>query len=136
MAAQKVLDALGVDLPVAGMVKDEKHRTRGFLYGGTESDRDTNRALLKYISGIQEEVHRFAIEYHRGLRSKKMKKSVLDEIPGIGENRKRVLLEAFGSLEAIAEAGPEVLQKLPGMNRVIAEKVIKHLNNSIVKNEL
>lgn len=136
VAAQQVMNALGVDIPVAGMVKDEKHRTRGFLYGGTEFDRDTNRVLLKYIGVIQEEVHRFAIEYHRGLRAKKMKKSVLDEIPGIGESRKKALLETFGSIEGIAKAGPDALQNLPGMNRVVAQKVIKHLNNSIVKNEL
>ena len=134
-AAEQVLAALGVRIPVAGMVKDEKHRTRGLIIQGEEKRLKDNRTLLRYISTIQEEVHRFAIEYHRGLRAQKLKKSVLDDIPGIGEKRKTALLKELGSIEAIAAADLEVLAGIPGMNRVAAESVKKHLNNMIVKNE-
>ena len=134
-AAEKVVKAMGLSIHVSGMVKDEKHRTRGFLYRKLEYDRSTHRALLNYIGIIQEEVHRFAIEYHRGLRAKKLKKSVLDEIPGIGERRKQLLFETFGSIEGIVAAGVDGISSLAGMNQGIAEKVMEHLNNSIVKNE-
>ena len=134
-AIEQVLTALRVECPVAGMVKDEKHRTRGLLYGGKEWNREENRTLLRYVAQIQEEVHRFAVEYHRGIRAKKIQKSVLDDIPGVGQRRKQLLLSTFGSVEAIVEAGQEAIQGLPGMNRIVAEMVIKHLNNSIVKDE-
>jgi excinuclease UvrABC nuclease subunit len=134
-AVEQVLAALKIKIPVAGMVKDEKHKTRGLLLQGEEKDLKDNRTLLRYISTIQEEVHRFAIEYHRGLRAKKLKKSVLDSIPGIGEKRKAALLKELGSIEAISAADVEVLAGIPGMNRAAAESVKKHLNNSIVKNE-
>ena len=78
---------------------------------------------------VQNEVHRFAIDYHQGLRSKKLKASVLDEIPGIGEKRKIALLSVLGSIDAIANADIEVLQNIPGMNRTIAERVKEYLKN-------
>lgn len=134
-AAKQVLIALKIQIPVAGMVKDEKHRTRGLIVEGEEKRLKDNRILLRYISTIQEEVHRFAVEYHRGLRAKKLKKSLLDNIPGIGEKRKAALLKELGSIEAIAAADVEILAGIPGMNRVAAESVKKHLNNLIVKNE-
>ncbi len=80
--------------------------------------------------------HRFAIEYHRGIRSKKLKASVLDEIPGIGEKRKLALLIHYGDIESIASASTEELASVRGMNRQAAENVKKHLNNSVEKNEL
>lgn len=128
-AAKQVLTALEVRIPTAGMVKDSKHRTRGLVYNGAESDLRQNRVLFRYIAEIQEEVHRFAIEYHRSLRAKKYNKSVLDDIPGIGEKRKKALLSELGSIEAIASADIDVLKKIPGINRLAAEKVKKHLNN-------
>ena len=85
--------------------------------------------MFRYIAYIQEEVHRFAVEYHRDLRAKKIKKSILDDIPGIGEKRKKALLTEMGSIESIASAEIDVLQKIPGMNRAAAEMVKKHLNN-------
>lgn len=133
---EQVLTAMGVVIPVAGMVKDEHHRTRGLVYKQKELDLRTNPVLFKYIASIQEEVHRFAIDYHRGLRSKKLKKSVLDEIEGVGEKRKLALLSAFGSIEAIRQANIEDLSQVAGMNRVVAEKIHQHLNNSIVKEPL
>ena len=128
-AAEQVLSALGVQVPVAGMVKDERHKTRGLIFKGIESDLKKNRYLFRYIAYIQEEVHRFAVEYHRDLRAKKIKKSILDDIPGIGEKRKKALLTEMGSIESIASAEIDVLQKIPGMNRAAAEMVKKHLNN-------
>ncbi len=116
-AAEQVLTALKIKIPAAGMVKDERHRTRGLVLWGEEKDLKDNRVLLRYIAMIQEEVHRFAIEYHRGLRAKKLQKSLLDQVPGIGEKRKEALLRELGSIDAILNAEPEVLEKVPGMNR-------------------
>ena len=127
-AVEQVLTEMKVHIPVAGMVKDEKHKTRGLILKGEEMDLLDNRVLLRYISTIQEEVHRFAIEYHRGLRAKKLKKSVLDDVPGIGDKRKTALLRELGSIEAIGAAQIETLEKIPGMNRKAAENVKKHLN--------
>ncbi|MDD3350367.1 MAG: excinuclease ABC subunit UvrC [Eubacteriales bacterium] len=135
-AVGQVLLALGVDIPIAGMVKDEKHRTRGIVYRGEEKELKSEPLLYRYISGIQDEVHRFAIEYHRGQRAKKLQKSELDEIPGIGEKRKQILFKTFGSIEAIATAEMEALRSLPGMNQAAAEAVKKHLNNYVVKKEI
>ncbi len=130
---EQVLSALNVAIPVAGMVKDDHHRTRGLVYQQSELDLKRNPVLFKYIASIQEEVHRFAIDYHRGLRSKKLQKSILDEIEGVGEKRKMALLSAFGSIDAIRQASIEELGKISGMNRSVAEKIHQHLNNSIVK---
>jgi excinuclease UvrABC nuclease subunit len=135
-AARQVLNALGIEIPVAGMVKDSRHRTRGLVINGQEIDISGDRPMFRFISKIQDEAHRFAIEYHRGLRSKKLKASVLDEIPGIGEKRKLALLIYYGDVEAIASAEIEELASVRGMNRQVAENVKKHLNNSVVKNEL
>ena len=133
-AALEVANALKLHIPIAGMVKDERHRTRGLVYGGQENDLKDNRAILRYISLIQKEVHRFAIEYHRGLRSKKLKKSILDDIPGIGEKRKAALFKELGSIENIRNADVETLRKIEGMNLIAAENVLEHLNKLIVKN--
>ena len=100
-AAKSVLAALRLDIPVAGMVKDDKHRTRAILFEGKETSLKGMQELFAYCGRIQEEVHRFAIEYHRSLRGKSMSRSVLDGIPGIGEKRKLSLLEHFGSVDAI-----------------------------------
>jgi len=135
-AVELVLKALGAEIPVAGMVKDEKHRTRGLIYQEEEMDLQGDRPLYRYISRIQEEVHRFSVEYHRGQRAKKLKQSVLDDIPGIGEKRKQILLKNFESIEAMAGAGIEELKALPGMNLAAAEAVKNHLNNSVVKKEI
>ncbi len=125
-AVEQVLTALNTRIPVAGMVKDDKHRTRGLLLGGEERDLKDNRVLLRYISTIQEEVHRFAIEYHRGLRAKRLKKSALDDIPGVGEKRKAALLKELGSIKAISSSDIDTLAKIPGMNRAAAESIRRH----------
>lgn len=139
--ALEVIDATGFDIPVVGMVKDDHHRTRALVYrapegsaGEGESWREIDLAdkplLFKYIGTVQEEVHRFAIEYHRKLRNKSLQKSVLDDIPGIGPARRRALLEAFGSVEKIKEAasgtdGVELFSEIQGMNKAAAENVVE-----------
>lgn len=122
-AVEKVLSAMKVAIPVAGMVKDEHHRTRGLTYRGQELDLKQTPELFRYIGTIQEEVHRFAIEYHRGLRGKAVQRSVLDEISGVGAKRRGMLLTHFGSVDAIRQADVEMLAKAPGMNRAVAESV-------------
>jgi excinuclease ABC subunit C len=124
-AAEQVVKAMKLSIPVAGMVKDDKHRTRGLVYRDQELDLKNNPVLLKYIAAVQEEVHRFAIEYHRGIRNKSLQRSALDEIQGIGEKRRNSLLSYFGSIEKIKEATLEELCKVPGINRPAAEKVIE-----------
>lgn len=132
-AVAQVLSAMQVDIPIAGMVKDDHHRTRGLVYEGRELDLKKVPELYRYIGTIQEEVHRFAIEYHRGLRGKALQKSLLDEIPGVGEKRKLALLSHFGSIDAIREAEVDQMLELPGMTRPVAENIKNHLKNTIVK---
>ena len=122
-AVEKVLFAMQVAIPVAGMVKDDHHRTRGLVYQGRELDLKQVPELFRSIGSIQEEVHRFAIEYHRGLRGKALQRSVLDEIPGVGAKRRGALLAHFGSVEAIRQASVEQLAEAQGMNRAAAESV-------------
>jgi excinuclease ABC subunit C len=124
-AAEQVLSAMKVDIPVAGMVKDDKHRTRGLLYRELELDLKEDPALFRYIASIQEEVHRFAIDYHRGLRKKSLQKSALDTIDGIGEKRRNALLTHFGSIDRIREATLEELCQAPGITKPAAEKVLE-----------
>ena len=125
-AAKDVLLALGLDVPVAGMVKDDKHRTRALLYEGRETELKGRQELFAYCGRLQEEVHRFAIEYHRSLRGKSVRRSVLDSIPGIGEKRKMSLLNTFGSVDAIKGASLEALAAAPGMNVRAAEQVFEY----------
>ena len=124
-AAEQVTSALGLDppIPVLGMVKDERHRTRGLVTGDTEIDLKQWPELFHLIGAIQEEVHRFTVEFHRGVRGKKVTKSELDEIPGIGEKRRRALLLKFGGIEGVKNATIEELAAVPGMNRAAAEAV-------------
>ena len=124
-AAEQVLSAMRIDIRVAGMVKDDKHRTRGLLYGERELDLKENPVLFRYIASIQEEVHRFAIEYHRGLRKKSLQKSALDTIEGIGEKRRNTLLSHFGSIDRIKEATFEELCQVPGITKPAAEKIVE-----------
>lgn len=127
-AVSQVLNAMKVDIPVAGMVKDDHHRTRGLVYQGRELDLKKEPELFRYIGTIQEEVHRFAIEYHRGLRGKALQRSLLDDIPGVGEKRKLALLTHFGSIDAIREADEEKLMEVPGMTHTVAENIRVHFS--------
>ena len=118
-----VLEKLDLHIPVCGMVKDDHHRTRGLYYNNIEIPIDTHSAGFHLITRVQDEAHRFAIEYHRSLRGKKSIQSILDEIPGIGEARRKALMRAFGSLEAVRDAEVEDLAALDGMNQRAAQSV-------------
>ena len=121
--ALQVLEELKLDIPVCGMVKDDKHRTRGLYYRNKELPINTSSELFKLITRIQDETHRFAIEYHRSLRKKSQVRSILDDIKGIGPARRRALMKCFQSLEAIKEATIEELLKVPSMNKASATEV-------------
>ena len=121
--ALKVLGELGLSIPVCGMVKDDHHRTRGLYYNNLEIPIDTSSEGFRLITRIQDEAHRFAIEYHRSLRSKEQVHSLLDDIPGVGETRRKALLRRFKSLENIRDASLEELRETESMDRKSAEQV-------------
>ena len=121
--ALKILERLGLSIPVCGMVKDDNHRTRGLYYQNVEIPIDRYSEGFKLITRIQDEAHRFAIEYHRSLRSQGQVRSVLDDIEGIGPARRKALMRRFKSLEAIRDASLEELSSTEGMNRRAAESV-------------
>ena len=114
--ALQVLENLGLQIPVCGMVKDDFHRTRGLYYNNVELPIDTRSEGFKLITRVQDEAHRFAIEYHRSLRGKQQVHSVLDDIPGIGPARRKALMRAFPSAEEIRNASEEELASVPSMN--------------------
>lgn len=121
--ALEVLEKLHLDIPVCGMVKDDHHRTRGLYFNNIEIPIDKNSEEFRLITRIQDEAHRFAITFHRDLRSKKQVHSILDDIEGIGEVRRKALMREFKSFEAIKEASIEELTKIPAMNESAAQKV-------------
>ena len=121
--AEQVLEKLRIDIPVCGMVKDDNHRTRGLYFHDREIPISHSTEGFKLITRIQDEVHRFAIEYHRLLRSKGQIHSVLDDISGIGPARRKALMKQFKSLEAIREASVEELRQTPSMSEQAAKKV-------------
>jgi excinuclease ABC subunit C len=123
--ALEVLDELHIHIPVCGMVKDDNHRTRGLYFNNVELPIDTHSEGFKLITRIQDEAHRFAIEYHRSLRSKAQVKSVLDDIPGVGPARRKALMRHFKSIEEIKAASAEELAELPEMNRACAESIVE-----------
>ena len=122
--ALSVLEELGIDIPVCGMVKDDNHRTRGLYYHNIELPSDTHSEGFKLITRIQDEAHRFAIEYHRSLRSKTQVRSVLDDIPGVGPARRKALMRHFKSLEEIRQATVEDLMEIPEMNERTAQEIV------------
>lgn len=128
--ALAVLDELHLNIAVCGMVKDDNHRTRGLYYNNVEIPIDTHSEAFKLITRIQDETHRFAIEYHRSLRSKTQVKSILDDIPGVGEQRRRDLMKHFQSLDAVKAASVEDIAELPSMNRAAAQKVFDFFHKS------
>ena len=126
--ALQVLDELHLNIPVCGMVKDDYHRTRGLYYHNEEIPIDKSSEAFRLITRIQDEAHRFAIEYHRQLRSKGQVHSILDDIDGIGPARRKALMRSYSSLDAIREASVEELAKIPSMNEKAAESVYKFLH--------
>ena len=121
--ARKVLGELGIDIPVCGMVKDDNHRTRGVYFNNVEIPIDTSGEGFHLVTRIQDEAHRFAIEYHRSLRSREQVHSVLDDIPGIGERRRKALMRRFRGIEGIREASVEELAETESMNAASAKQV-------------
>ena len=121
--ALSVLDELKLNIPVCGMVKDDNHRTRGLYYNNEEIPIERGSEGFKLITRIQDEAHRFAIEYHRSLRSKGQVHSILDDIPGIGPARRKALMRAFTSIDEIKAASEEQLKEIPAMNEQAAKAV-------------
>ncbi len=122
-AVKKVLELNDVDIPLWGMYKDDKHRTKGLICKEKEIELDKTTNLYRFIASIQEEVHNYAITYHRSLRNKALTKSILDDIQGIGEKRKKSLLNHFKDVDAIKKATMEELLEVDGMNKSIADNV-------------
>ncbi len=121
--ALKVMDAVGVHVPVCGMVKDDHHRTRGIYFNNVEIPIDRDSEGFRLVTRIQDEAHRFAIEYHRSLRSKEQVHSVLDDIKGIGPARRRALMKAFQTLDDLKAASEEELAQVEGMNSLSARQI-------------
>ena len=121
--ALSVLEELNIHIPVCGMVKDDNHRTRGLYYNNVELPIDSRSEGFKLITRIQDEAHRFAIEYHRSLRSKSQVKSVLDEIPGVGPARRKALMRHFKSIEDVKNATVEELCQVPEIPVNVAEQI-------------
>ena len=128
--ARKVLGELGIDIPVCGMVKDDNHRTRGVYFNNVEIPIDTSGEGFHLVTRIQDEAHRFAIEYHRSLRSKEQVHSVLDDIPGIGGTRRKALMRRFWSVENIRDASVEELSQTESMNVQSAEAVYQFFHRA------
>lgn len=125
-AVKAVMDAFRLTIPVVGLAKDDAHRTRAVVFtDGSETDLKSEPLLFSYAGNIQEEVHRFAITFHRGTRGKKMTHSVLEEIPKIGPKRRKALMEKFRSIDAIRKASYEELMETEGMNSKAAESVLE-----------
>ena len=135
-AVKAVVDAFRIAIPVVGLAKDDAHRTRAIVFDdGHEIDLRDNRLLFSYCGNIQEEVHRFAITYMSGVKGKKMIRSALEDIPGIGPKRRGELLNKFGSIKAIKNATYEELMEVDGMNSKAAESVLEFFANSGGKSE-
>ncbi|MEG0109355.1 MAG: helix-hairpin-helix domain-containing protein, partial [Lachnospiraceae bacterium] len=133
--ALQVMERLQLNIPVCGMVKDDNHRTRGLYYQNQEISIDKTSEGFRLITRIQDEAHRFAIEFHRKLRSQGQIHSILDDIPGIGSARRKDLMRHFACLEDIKEASVEQLKGLPTMNEKSAEGVYKFFHDYAILKE-
>ena len=131
--ALQVLEELKLNIPVCGMVKDDNHRTRGLYYNNEEIPIDKHSEGFKLTIRVQDEAHRFAIEYHRSLRSKEQVHSVLDDIPGIGPARRKALMKAFVNIGDIRDASVEELAKIPGIPENVAKDIYSFFHGSVVR---
>ena len=131
--AESVLRELGIVIPVCGMVKDDRHRTRGLYFQGSEIPVNTCSEGFHLMTRIQDEVHRFAIEYHRSLRSKEQVHSVLDDIKGIGPARRKSLMKYFKDIGKIKEASVEELCKADGITEKTAEEIYRFFHTATSK---
>ena len=128
--ALEVLQSLNIDIPVCGLVKDDKHQTRGIIYNNNELIINKGSNLMQLIRRIQDEVHRFAITYHRSLRDKRTLHSVLDDIPYVGEKRRRALLMKFGSVDNIKKASMQELLETQSIDKKSAESIYNYFNGN------
>ena len=128
-AVQNVLDQNNLQIPLWGMFKDDKHRTKGLVTKSQEIVLDRTTNLYRFVASIQEEVHNYAITYHRSLRKKSLTKSVLDDIPGIGEKRKKNLLSHFKNIESIKAATFEQLLEVESINKTAAENIYNYFKS-------
>lgn len=129
--ALSVLEELHINIPVCGMVKDDNHRTRGLYFNNVELPIDTHSEGFRLITRIQDEAHRFAIEYHKSLRSKVQVKSILDDIPGVGPARRKALMRHFKSLGDIKNATVEELMEIPELNEKTAEQIVSFFRDKV-----
>ncbi|MBE6067228.1 MAG: excinuclease ABC subunit UvrC [Clostridium lundense] len=128
--ALEVLREFNIDIPVCGMVKDDKHNTRGLIYNNEELPIKKHSNIMRLITRIQDEVHRFAITYHRSLRNKTTFHSILDDIPGVGERRRKELLKKFGSIESIKKAGYEEILETPSIDKKSAQNIVEFFKDN------
>lgn len=129
-AVKKVLKENGEDIPLWGMYKDDRHRTKGLLNGEKTIELDRTTSLYRFVAGIQEEVHNYSISYHRSLRDKNMTKSILDDIPGIGPKRKKALMDKFKDVDKLKKASKEDLVAIDGITDRLADEVLRHINRA------
>lgn len=129
-AVSAVLNELNIEIPRFGMVKDDKHRTRGLICEEREIDLQSNLPLLRFVTSIQDEAHRFALQYNVNLRKKRYIKSSLDEISGIGPKKKKALIKKFGSVKGISEAAVEEISAVDGINTTLAQIIKDYLQNN------
>lgn len=129
-AVKKVLEENGEDIPLWGMYKDDRHRTKGLLNGEKTIELDRTTSLYRFVAGIREEVHNYSISYHRSLRDKKMTKSILDDIPGIGPKRKKALMDKFKDVDKLKEASKDDLVAIDGITDKLADEVLRHINRA------
>lgn len=128
--ALEVLRSFNIDIPVCGMVKDDKHNTRGLIYNNIEVEIKPTSNVMHLITRIQDEVHRFAITYHRTLRDKRVLHSVLEDIPNVGEKRRKELLKRFGSIESIKKASLEELLDTPSIDKKAADSILSYFKDN------
>lgn len=128
--ALEVLREFNIDIPVCGMVKDDKHNTRGLIYNNEELPIKKYSNIMRLITRIQDEVHRFAITYHRSLRNKTTFHSILDDIPGVGERRRKELLKKFGSVESIKKASYEEILETPSIDKKSAQNIVEFFKDN------
>ncbi|GLC29655.1 excinuclease ABC subunit UvrC [Clostridium omnivorum] len=128
--ALEVLRSFNIDIPVCGMVKDDKHNTRGLIYNNIEVEIKPTSNVMHLITRIQDEVHRFAITYHRTLRDKRVLHSVLEDIPNVGEKRRKELLKKFGSIESIKKASLEELLDTPSIEKKAADSILSYFKDN------
>ncbi|MBP5413695.1 MAG: excinuclease ABC subunit UvrC, partial [Lachnospiraceae bacterium] len=131
--ALEVLKELDLDIPVCGMVKDDSHRTKGLYYNNVEVPIDTHSEGFKLITRVQDEAHRFAIEFHRSLRSKDQVRSVLDNIPGIGEKRRKALMRYFDDIDQIKTADVEKLASVPEIPLNVAQDIYSFFHGNMIE---